>query len=201
MHFRHNQLTASPTDLANFLACRHKTALDYLVASNVLQKPVSSDPFIDVLRDRGDAHEKAYVAGLHAQGLKVLSLKEMERPAAEAALHAALREGIDVVVQAPLATTGWSGVADVLRKVQRPSALGDWSYEVHDTKLSRETRGGTILQLCVYSELLGELQGLMPERFSVVTPIATEEFRVDDFAAFYRQVKSRFLGVLGAPEP
>src|SRR6185436_9724544 len=59
-------------------------------------------------------------------------------------------------------------------------------------KLSRETRGGTILQLCAYSELLSTLQGVTPERFHVVTPAGTEQFRVDDFSAFYRQVKTRF---------
>ena len=31
---------------------------------------------------------------------------------------------------------------------RRPSALGAWSYEAQDTKLARETKGGTILQLC-----------------------------------------------------
>jgi uncharacterized protein len=31
--------------------------------------------------------------------------------------------------------------------VETPSALGVWSYEVIDTKLARETKGGTILQL------------------------------------------------------
>jgi alkylated DNA repair protein (DNA oxidative demethylase) len=30
----------------------------------------------------------------------------------------------------------------VLRRVDRPSSLGCWSYEVYDTKLARETRGG-----------------------------------------------------------
>ncbi|MGA7992234.1 MAG: TM0106 family RecB-like putative nuclease, partial [Thermoanaerobaculia bacterium] len=59
------------------------------------------------------------------------------------------------------------------------------------TKLSRETRGSTILQLSFYSELLGVAQGVQAEFFHVVTPIASEKYRVADFAAYYRLVKRR----------
>jgi hypothetical protein len=60
--------------------------------------------------------------------------------------------GIEVIAQADLRDSNWQ---DILIKVNRPSHLGNWSYEVIDTKLARETRSGTILQLCLYSELLG----------------------------------------------
>ena len=53
---------------------------------------------------------------------------------------------------------------------RRHSALGDWSYEPYDTKLARETRGGTILQLSVYVDLLEAFSSVRPERFWVVTP-------------------------------
>ena len=70
-----------------------------------------------------------------------------------------MRDGADVIYQAPLADERWYGRADFLRKVAQPSALGAWSYEVTDAKLATETRAGTILQLCVYSTLLEQLQG------------------------------------------
>ena len=82
----------------------------------------------------------------------------------------------------------------MLRRVEtpdKPSSLGPFSYEAIDTKLSRETRGSTILQLSFYSDLLGALQGVQPEFFHVVTPIASEKYRVADFAAYYRLVKRR----------
>jgi uncharacterized protein len=47
--------------------------------------------------------------------------------------------------------------------------LGTWSFQVFDTKLAKETGGGTIL-LALYSELLGIVQGVTPEIFHVVTP-------------------------------
>src|SRR5262245_18395411 len=79
-------------------------------------------------------------------------------------------------------------------RVGTPSLLGDWSYEVVETKLAQEARVGTILQLCVYSELLGVLQGRAPEHMHVVTPgqlFQPETFRIEDFSAYYRFVKSR----------
>jgi len=123
----------------------------------------------------------------------------------------AMKSGIEVIAQADLKDGNWRGRADILLKVDRPSHFGNWSYEVVDTKLARETRGGTILQLCLYSELLAELQGVVPDRMHVVTPrqgFQPETFRVHDFLAYYRFVKLRLqnavrgLEILGTyPEP
>ena len=119
----------------------------------------------------------------------------------------AMRAGSDVIAQATLASGQWHGRADVLLRVDRPSRLGDWSYEVVDTKLSRETRAGTILQLCLYSDLLSEVQGAACERMYVVTPrsaFVPEEYRIDDYSAFYRLVKARLLTAVedvGTPPP
>jgi uncharacterized protein len=64
------------------------------------------------------------------------------------------------------------GRVDALRRVESPSAIGDWSYEAVDTKLARETKAGSIRQLCLYSDLLEGLQGLAPEHMHVVVPYA-----------------------------
>ncbi|PWK63053.1 TM0106 family RecB-like putative nuclease [Aminobacter sp. AP02] len=64
-----------------------------------------------------------------------------------------------------------------------------------DTKLARETKGGTVLQLCLYSELVGHIQGHMPEYAYVVAPLTgftPEPFRLSDYAAYYRNVRERF---------
>jgi uncharacterized protein len=208
MFLKNGHVVASPTDLANFLACRHRTALDRLVAEGRLRKPQFADPLAEILRKRGQEHERRYVDALGAKGLRIAELGGTERDDRAAKTLDAMRAGADVIVQAVLTDDEWLGYADVLRKVDRPSAaLGAWSYEVQDTKLSRDTRGGTILQLGVYSELVGRIQGHPPEFFHVVTPLASEPYRADDFGAFYRQVKSRFLAfvtptpIADPPEP
>lgn len=63
-----------------------------------------------------------------------------------------------------------------------------------DTKLAVETRAGSVLQLCVYSDLLNRLQGVAPEYMYVVAPghpFTIEHFRVADFGAYFRFVKRR----------
>ena len=119
----------------------------------------------------------------------------------------ALESGADVVYQAAFAGDGWIGYADILRKVPSPpdsgSRFGDFHYEPYDAKLARETRGGTILQLALYADLLGRVQGLVPERFFVVspgTPFAIHPYRLADYAAYVRLVRSRMLDSL-AGEP
>jgi predicted RecB family nuclease len=82
-----------------------------------------------------------------------------------------MRSGADVIVQGALFHGVWSGRADILRRVEVASDLGAWSYEVIDTKLARETKGATVLQLSLYADLVGAVQGLMPEHmYGVVTP-------------------------------
>ncbi len=106
----------------------------------------------------------------------------------------AMRSGADVIVQAALRDGRWFGRADVLQRVEQPSSLGAWSYEVTDTKLARETRAGTILQLGLYSEMLAAAQGARPEHFYVVTPDPTtpiHTYRVDDYAAYFRLIRAQ----------
>lgn len=101
----------SPSDLSNHLACRHLTALDLAVAHGLLAKPVVHSHFLDMLRARGDAHEKAYVESLRARGLLVVDLSASPHEGASAqrltdegfdATRAAMASGAAVIVQAPL---------------------------------------------------------------------------------------------------
>ena len=108
--------------------------------------------------------------------------------------RAAMESGVEAIAQATLASGRWFGRSDVLRRVERASKLGGWSYEVYDCKLACETKAATILQLSLYSELLESIQGVLPESMFVVPPgvdFQPEKYRVLDFAAYYRFVKAR----------
>ena len=105
-----------------------------------------------------------------------------------------MESGVEAIAQATLANGRWFGRSDVLRRVERASKLGGWSYEVYDCKLACETKAATILQLSLYSELLESIQGVLPESMYVVPPgvdFQPEQYRVLDFAAYYRFVKAR----------
>ena len=74
----------------------------------------------------------------------------------------AMRTGVDIIYQAVLFDGRRLGFADFLRRVEQPSDLGTWSYEVWDTKLARHAKASAVLQLCMYSDLLREYQGQAP---------------------------------------
>jgi len=192
MKAQQQSFSLSATDLSNFLACRHRIGLEMAAATGKIRKPRFDDPQLDALFRRGLEHERAHVEALGSDGRNVVDLSEVSNH--ELALErtlAAMHDGTDVVVQAALAHGAWQGRPDVLVKVATPSpVLGGWSYEVEDTKLARETRAGAILQLGLYCELLAFAQGMRPERFRIVTPVSTQEFRFDDFAAYFRWVRA-----------
>ena len=159
MHSVDGRLHLSASDLVNHLACRHLTELNAEVAARERAAPSRWDPTLELLRERGLAHERAYIAHLQNAGHRVTSIGGV---GVEAATVEAMRSGREIIVQGALADGRWSGRTDILRRVEVPSRLGDWSYEVIDTKLARETRSGTILQLSLYSDLVRSVQGVIP---------------------------------------
>lgn len=202
MRLTNGSLRLSASDLANHLGCRHLTYLDLCSARGDLKAVVYKDPALEALQERGLQHERSYIEHLRAQGLSIVELAELGGvDAAFSATCAAMRDGPDVIVQATLLGDGWLGRADVLLRVNEPSELGDYSYEIADTKLARDTKGRTILQLCLYSDVLRSVQGTLPERMHVIPPgreFAAETFRVDDYMAYYRLVRARLLGLVGS---
>ena len=185
----------SATDLSNQLACQHLTQLNRRVALGEIKKPTWYDPSIEILIQRGQEHEAAYVEYLKSKGLVVINLRGQSQDAT----IRAMKEGADVIVQARLDKGVWLGYADILWKVSGESTFGSWSYEVQDTKLAQNTRAATILQLCLYTELLADVQGSTPEKMYVVKPgenFPAESYRFDDFQAYYRMAKQNYERVI-----
>ena len=193
------------TDLVGFLACTHKLALERAALAGLVRKPVRKDLTVDTMAKRGDAHEQRYLADLKALGRTVV---EIRRPADDdprpygdrlrtqaAATEQAMRDGADVIYQGTFFDGAWLGYADFLLRVETPSSLGAWSYEVADTKLARHAKASAILQVCSYVEQLERVQRLQPKELHIVLggggrPTAT--FPVSDFMAYYRRVKAEF---------
>jgi predicted RecB family nuclease len=107
------------------------------------------DPMLEILRERGLEHERAYVENLAQSGRRVVEIDKQNPTAFEETLSA-MRDGADVVVQARLEHGAWAGWADVLLRVAGESRFGGWRYEPVETKLAKETRGATLIQLCLF---------------------------------------------------
>jgi predicted RecB family nuclease len=186
------QLSAS--DLVGHLNCSHLTELDLNVLSGSLQKPKVWDPLLEILRERGHRHEQELVQHLADQGLACVSIDGVDiTDDAVVKTREAMEGGADVIIQAALRHERWSGRADILRRVEKPSELGPWSYEIIDTKLARETKAGSVLQLCLYADLLHRAQGVAPEFIGVVAPWSNfepQQFRYMDYSAYFRKAKA-----------
>jgi predicted RecB family nuclease len=189
-----NKIELSAGDLSNHIACSHLTFLDLAVANGIIDAPDYRDPMLAILQERGLEFETSYLDKLREEGLNIAEQDIEENESALQRTISAMKQGSDVIYQASIKNGIWQGRADFLLKVDKPSKLGNWSYEVVDSKLAKETRTGTLLQLALYSELIAEIQGVMPEFMHVITPeeeFSKHTYRLDDFLAYYRFIKKR----------
>ena len=194
-------LSFAPSDLTAYLECEHLTHLQLEVARGELVKPRAEDPQAELIRRKGEQHERAYLEQLLADGRDVAQIEiagrnggdwDWERAARET--EEAMRAGRDVIYQAAFVDGEWRGLADFV--VLQP----DGSYEAIDTKLARHGKPAHVLQLCFYSEQIGRVQGRIPERMHIELGSGeSETYRVLDFLAYYRRVRDRFLAFVHDP--
>lgn len=191
-----------PTDLNNFLGCSHSTILDIRAFTEALKHDAESKSEA-LLRRKGDEHEAAYLESLKSAGKRVAEISKDTGPADRLRLtKEAMRKGADIVYQAALRDDKWGGFADFLVKVAHPSSLGDFSYEVTDTKLARTPRVKHVIQLGVYSHLLTQLQGLQPAQTHLVLgDNSIASFAVNDCAYYVKHAMRRLEDFAAKPPP
>ena len=183
----------SATDLNGHIECDHRTFLNLKNLETPLPKK-KKDAHGDLLSRKGLEHEAAYLLSLKTAGQHVVEipangfLEDRARTTLEA-----MKSGAAYISQAALLKAPWHGFADLLRRVERPSSLGPYSYEAVDIKLSRHPEPSHIIQLCVYSDLLEHYQGVAPQFFSIILGKGDEQhFQFSDFAQYYMTLKRQF---------
>jgi uncharacterized protein len=196
MQQRDNQILYSPTDLCNHLECPHWTIL----AITDLQSPLPKDEHDEesiLVWAKGERHEKDYFEKLILAGRKVRDLRREGKKTREQMFQdtcAAMAAGEEIIYQAFLTNEQFTGYADFLIRVERPSKLGSYSYEALDTKLAGYTKPYFIIQLCLYSEMLEAIQGALPERIHVALGDGRQEsYLVKDYYQYYQHLKRDFL--------
>lgn len=203
------RLVYSASDLNDFLECAHLTELQRRAALGEVRRP-EADESAKLLARKGEEHEAWHLERLRSHhGSHLVAFENSVQPTpqgwldAEAATAQAMAAGARIIYQASFFDGTFLGRADFLRRVERTSARWPWSYEVIDTKLALDAKPYYLIQLCNYSEHVARLQGTMPSEMHVVLGSGVERhFRVDDFVAYYRHVKARFLQrVATAPNP
>jgi uncharacterized protein len=205
MQSANGRLLLSPSDLNDYVSCQHLTTLAREVARGDRERPPVSDEGAQLLQHKGELHELQFLDHLRAQGRDVVDIPLDTRWDFDtAALRTidAMRGGADVISQATFIDGPWRGRADFLMKVAGESRLGSWRYEALDAKLARAEKPTYVLQLCFYSDGIASVQGERPENMHVLLGIGEQRsLRYDDFAAYYRRVRSRFESTLASPTP
>jgi len=202
MRFLEGALVLSATDLTGFLECEHLTELERHAAENGLPRPQRDDPELLLLRSLGADHEAAYRAHLESQGKSLIEISEHGSGLAalaqlEADTVAAMRAGWDYIYQGGFFDGRWSGRADFLRRVEKPSRLGDWSYEVEDAKLARRLKVAALIQTADYSRHVARVQGRIPEQVHVILGNNTVESRsLGDVSAYCEAARQRLEAAL-----
>jgi predicted RecB family nuclease len=192
----------SPTDLNHFLECEYLTRLGMEVAQGrTLSR--RRRPEADLLAAKGDAHERQSLEQFQREGRSVVCIADPSLDSNwEEAAHSteeAMLAGPEVIYQAVLVADAWRGRADFLLRVDVPSQMGGWSYEVWDTKLARHPRPSHVLQLAYYTDRVAVIQRLNPEWMHVVLGTGDEaHFRSQDFSAYFHVVRNRFLRAVHA---
>src|SRR3989440_530380 len=205
MQFLDGRLAVSPSDLTGFLECEPLTQQELAAARGEVERPERKDPELEVLTRRGLEHEARHLASLRTGHRRVVEFPFPDGTTAgltqaHAQTIAAMSEGVEVIYQGTFFDGRWRCHPDFLLRIDRPSNLGAYSYEVADAKLARKAKAAAVLQCCVYAEKVAAVQGVEPEHITLILGDGSEEeLRLKDYGAYYRSVKRQFEETVFAP--
>ncbi|MFM0378459.1 hypothetical protein PQQ72_15740 [Paraburkholderia strydomiana] len=186
----------SASDVMSFLECEHSTTLALIdLVSPLPCNP--EDEQLALVQERGLVHERAYLATLTEQGRRVIDIHQHAGKDVQSRVEAtlqAMRDGYDVIYQAAFLDGNLLGYADFLVKVPLPSVLGDYGYELIDTKLAHSSRSKFLVQLCFYAHLLAKAQARYPEHMRVLWGSNREAvYRCADYRYYFDTALARFV--------
>ncbi|NLY65848.1 MAG: TM0106 family RecB-like putative nuclease, partial [Alcaligenaceae bacterium] len=204
------KLIYSPSDLTTYMSSPFASWMNRWALAYPQQapQPDAEDALNTMLAEKGLAHEAALLSHFQQQGLTVVDIARDNAGANKNIAHklqatqTAMQNGVDVIYQAVLQRDPFIGHADFLVKVPGQSRLGNYHYEVWDTKLASIVKPAFVVQLCCYADMLEALQGCRPEH--IVVALGNQErecLKTDDYYYYYLALKSRFLAEQEAFSP
>lgn len=193
----------SPSDLITFMESPFASAMNRKRLDDPLlaEQMDPEDSLLLHLRKKGFEHEDDFVRSLQEAGADVAAIVEGDLDDMRDQTLEAMRAGQEIITQAYLTMDRFAGKADFLVKVPGASRLGDFHYEVWDTKLSRKLKPYFAIQLCCYAEMLETLQGRRPDNIAVVLGDNTKRvLSVASYFAYYQSLKQSFLAFHDDPD-
>src|SRR5581483_2790893 len=194
MYRSNGRVLFSASDLVGFLECEHFTSLELINLETPLPR-VQDDATAVLLQEKGHEHERRYLKRLLDSRTQLTDLSGLGGDVSDriACTLEKMKEGSQVIYQGALGIGDFVGYPDFLRRVDRPSGLGLFSYEVVDTKLARSVRTKFVVQLAFYSDCLAHAQGVPPAMMHLVLGDQREiSLRFAEYARYVAQLRRRF---------
>ena len=89
------------------------------------------------------------------------------------------------------------GEVDFLLKINNKSKLGNYSYEVYDTKVTKSLKPKHVLQITGYSFLLSKIQEIVPRHMYLIDGAnKTHTFKTSEFLDYFLYTKNNFENFL-----
>lgn len=194
MYNKADLITYSTSDLTLFLESPFASWMEHfsLNEPKIIELADPPDELMSVLQHKGIELEQRILSDFIERQLSVVQIERSEHALEDTIT--AMQSGADVIYQAALSISPFKGYADFLIKVEGQSRLGDFYYEVWDTKLSKTVKPYFLVQLCCYADMLEALQDRRPD--NVVVVVGTGEpvrFTTNDYFYYYLNLKQRFL--------
>ena len=154
--------------LTKFVNCKHIITNEFNEKTLNLKR--TEKTFSDKLRlEKGLIHELNYFKELSKKYKKIKNIKDLKSLSKKEKIKEtikALKQGYELIYGGWLESGKWSGELDFLEiNKDLKSNLGNWSYEVTDTKNSASVKGDHIYQVGLYCLLLKETQGNITQQF------------------------------------
>ena len=196
MQLKDGKYFFSPSDLTCFMDSPFASWMDRcaMESPSIAPKKDPEDALKSVLQAKGFTHEDEQESNFRDQELSVFRVESTNSKEQVELTLSAMKNGVDVIAQARLENNQVLGFADFLIKVAGASKLGDYHYEVWDTKLASKVKPTFAIQLCCYSEMLEAIQGVFPQNITVL--LGTNEkvsLRTSEYFYYYLELKKSFL--------
>ena len=186
-----NAITYSSEDLVLFKESPFASFMERLTLENPnhgIPPDIDSSPPVDSVLRQDDIADT-----LRLEGREVALIDwDCPEPQRRAETLAAMRRGVDFVVNGQLALGPLSGSANLLMRTSGYSELGDFLFVPCSTQ--EKTTLQAAFRLCFLADLLHSLQGQLPPQMLIirgganVVPLQTE-----DHIFHFRAVKQRFM--------
>jgi len=187
----------SPSDLNNFVACKYTIKNEIKFLNKEITK--NTDRVNDKLwKEMGIEHEKKHHKILKTKYIKSIEIKSAKDEQSRFdETVGAMQKGYDLIYHAYLIDENFRGEADFLIKTNTSSDLGDYSYEVYDTKITRNIRPRHITQITAYSDMLGKVQKLLPEKMYLIDGSDEKHtFKTIEYIDLFNHGKKEFIKFL-----